>query len=111
MFAVNYTLGVRATRDKPLFNSYAEVYEANVPEEVRDLGCASVAMAEAIGKPVGAFNDFMHSPTSYQANQQPAVAMMATMKVPGGTEAWKLISTRTGRPKFDDYPNFAVVPR
>jgi hypothetical protein len=111
VFAVNYTLGVRAARDKPLFGTHAEIYQANVPLDVRKLGCGSAAMADAIGKPVGAFNDFLHSPTSYQANQQPAVAMMATLKIPGGTEAWKLISTRTGRPKFDDYPNFAVVPR
>lgn len=110
-FAVNYDIGVRPHRGAPLFNSFREVYEANVPAEIRSLPCASPEMAKAIGKPEGAFNDYLDSPTSYQANQQPAVAMMATLGISGGKEAWALINSRTHRPRFDNYPNFAVVPR
>lgn len=111
VFAVNYDIGVRPHRGAPLFDSFREVYEANVPAEIRSLSCGSSEMAKAIGKPEGAFNDYLDSPTSYQANQQPAVAMMATLGVAGGKEAWALVSSRTHRPRFDDYPNFAVVPR
>jgi hypothetical protein len=111
VFAVNYSMGVRPAKDLPVFSSYKEVYEANVPPEIRALGCGSAEMASAIGKPEGAFNDFQNSPTSYQANQQPAVAMMATLSEAGGQEAWKLVSSRKGRPKYDNYPNFAVIPR
>lgn len=111
VFAVNYTVGVRPSEHEPLFGSFGELYEANIPVETRRMECGSREQANAIGKPFGAFNDFLESPTSYQANQQPAVAMMATLDVGGGKAAWDLISTRTHRPKFDDYPNFAVVPR
>lgn len=111
VFAVRYEIGVRPSSEAPLFRTFREVYEANIPESIRGLGCGSRSMAEAIGKPKGAFDDYLDSPTSYQANQQPAVAMMATLGIAGGNEAWQLISTRSHRPRFDDYPNFAVVPR
>ncbi len=111
VFAVNYSVGVRPAKDLPTFSTYREVYEANILPGIRALGCGTAAMAEAIGKPEGAFNDFLSSPTSYQANQQPAVAMMVSLGEAGGVEAWKLVSTRTGKPTYDNYPNFAVVPR
>lgn len=111
VFAVKYMMTVRNADTDPAFSTFRELYAANVDEATRSLTCGSQAMADKLGISLNAFQDNNSGATSYRANQQPAVAMLATLGVPGGAQAWQLVASRANQPKYDDYPNYAVVPR
>ena len=54
---------------------------------------------------------FAQSPTGFPSNLQIGLAMAAGSGITKATEAWRVFDERSVKPNYDDYPNFAVVPR
>ena len=100
--------------------SYTAVYAANWPELV-GLACNSPAMVKELGKlrkkraQPGEMAGYPYSATGFPANFQIGLAAAADSGVPKAHEAWKLFESRSvkpfGRHAYDEYPNFAVLPR
>jgi hypothetical protein len=58
---------------------------------------------------------YPYSATGFPANFQIGMAAAADSGLPHAREAWELFESRSVKPKpphgYDDYPNFAVMPR
>ncbi len=96
---------------------YAAVYAASVPTLV-GLKCNSPRMVAALNKltgrkhEIGEMVGYAHSPTGYPANLQIALATLVNAGLPGARTAWKIFQSRSVKPKgYNNYPNFALVPR
>jgi hypothetical protein len=59
----------------------------------------------------GTMDGYPDQPDGYPANLQPALATAVNAGIPGAQAAWNRLVTSTPRPNFNDYPNWAVVPR
>jgi hypothetical protein len=100
--------------------SYTAVYAANWPELV-GLACNSPAMVKELGKlrkkgaQPGEMAGYPYSATGFPANFQIGLAAAADSGLPKAHEAWRLFESRSvkpfGRHAYDEYPNFAVLPR
>jgi len=100
--------------------SYTAVYAANWPDLV-GLACNSPEMIKELGKlrkkrtQAGEMAGYPYSATGFPANFQIGVAAAADSNVPKAHEAWSLFQSRSVKPKvphaYDNYPNFAVLPR
>ena len=115
IFASEYDLEVRDTVDSPIYDTFAQVYEATVAPEIRSLECASQAMADALGLQPGEMVGYSQSATGYPSNLQPALAVAAEAGLAGADTAWSLFDGRSVKPNgstsYEHYPNFAIVPR
>lgn len=109
--AAKFELQFRPTRGSPLYTSWKEVYQASAPANVLAAQCGSVEMAQAIGTQQNAFGGYPDSPEGYPANMQPAVAYCATYDMPSGDDAWTVFDGSTVKPRFNDGPQFAIIPR
>jgi hypothetical protein len=77
--------------------------------------CDSAEMASILGLRRGQMIGNAWSHEGYVANLQPAVAMAAERRVPGGTAAWERMNSRSVVPDSGDYdynvsPQWAIVP-
>jgi len=100
--------------------SYAAVYAATFPTLV-GLTCNSPAMVDAGGAllsrhwQVGQMAGYAYSATGFPANFQIGIASAADTGLPNAQAAWSLFDSRSVRPSgndaYNNYPNFAVVPR
>jgi hypothetical protein len=100
--------------------SYAAEYAATYPSLV-GLECNSPEMVAALGDlrgdswQAGEMVGYPYSSTGYPANFQIGLAAAADTSLPNAQAAWTLFQGRsvqpTGTTAYDDYPNFAVVPR
>ena len=100
--------------------SYTAVYAANWPT-LTALACNSPAMLVELAKvrnqPVqaGEMSGYAYSYTGFPANFQIGVAAAADSGLPNAQAAWNLFDSRSVKPSgttaYDNYPNFAVVPR
>ncbi|MDB4884038.1 MAG: hypothetical protein JWL95_2804 [Gemmatimonadetes bacterium] len=107
-----YALIVRDQADAPVFATFAEAYDASVPDAARATPCASQAMADALMvRTAGAMTGYADSATGYPSNMQPALAMAAQLGVDGGREAWATFAARAVKPDYSSEPQFAIVPR
>jgi len=100
--------------------SYTAVYAATFPTLV-GLECNSPAMVDAMGSlekqpwQAGEMHGYPYSTTGYPANFQIGIAAAADSGLPNAEAAWKLFDSRSVKPKapdgYNNYPNFAVLPR
>ncbi len=102
--------------------SFTAIYAATFPSLV-GLACNSPAMVTAMGKlegqpwQAGEMHGYPYSATGYPANFQIGVAAAADSGLPNAQAAWKLFDSRSvkplppNQPAYNDYPNFAVLPR
>lgn len=100
--------------------SYTAVYAAAFPRLAR-LECNSPPMVRAMGKFrkehwwKGKMDGYPYSPTGYPANLQIGLASAADSGLPNAIAAWTIFQSRSVKPKpphgYNNYPNFAVVPR
>jgi hypothetical protein len=51
------------------------------------------------------------SPTGFPSNLRPALAIAVDAGSPGAVAAWQRLLTSVPQPDYNDYPNFALVPR
>jgi hypothetical protein len=100
--------------------SYTAVYAANWPELV-GLACNSSAMIKKLQKlrkkptQAGEMSGYPYSATGYPANLQIGLAAAVDGGLPKARDAWHLFESRSvkpnGRHAYNNYPNFAVLPR
>ena len=100
--------------------SYTAVYGATFPT-LTGLACNSPAMVTAPGrlnkKPAkaGEMAGYPYSATGFPANFQIGLAAAADSGLPNAEAAWKLFESRSVKPTapdgYNNYPNFAVLPR
>jgi hypothetical protein len=100
--------------------SYAAVYSATFPT-LAGLKCNSPDMVKAMGKlkkrpwQAGKMSGYPYSATGFPANFQIGVAGAADSGLPNARAAWNLFQSRSVQPKpphaYNNYPNFAVLPR
>ena len=100
--------------------SYSAVYAATFPALV-GLACNSMPMLTALHqvrkKPVraGEMSGYPYAATGFPANFQIGIAAAADSGLPKAHQAWQLFESRSIKPtpphSYDDYPNFAVLPR
>jgi len=100
--------------------SFTAAYAATFPSLV-GLACNSSQMVAAMGKlekrrwQKGEMHGYPDSATGFPANFQIGIAAAADSDLPKAAEAWQLFDSRSIKPTpphgYDDYPNFAVLPR
>jgi len=96
--------------------SYSAVYKATFPYLV-GLACNSPEMAAKLGKThktrwrVGEMSGYPRSPTGFPANLQIGLAAAVDSGLPGAAIAWAIFESRSLKPRYKNFPNFAVVPR
>ena len=100
--------------------SYTAVYAATFPT-LSGLACNSPAMLTELAKvrnePViaGEMSGYPTSSTGFPANFQIGIASAADSGLPNAQQAWTLFDSRSMKPSgtesYNDYPNFAVLPR
>ncbi|MES1925745.1 hypothetical protein [Salinisphaera sp. T31B1] len=110
-----YALQIRASQNAPMFKDMRTVYRQSLPQ-LRGLKCNGQPMVNAMSTSarnfqVGEMQGYADSPTGFPSNLQIGLAMATDSGIEGGAEAWKVFDTRTVKPNYRDYPNFAVVPR
>lgn len=100
---------------------YNAVYAATFPSLV-GLTCNSPPMIAAMSKlegrklRAGEMHGYAYSPTGFPANLQIGIAAAADSGLPKAHDAWKIFDSRSVRPEppkygYNNYPNFAVIPR
>ncbi len=100
--------------------SYSAVYAATFPT-LAGLACNSPAMVTAAakldGKPrqMSEMPGFAYAATGFPANFQIGVAAAADSGLPDAQAAWDLFESRSvkplGKTAYNNYPNFAILPR
>lgn len=100
--------------------TFPALYQANFPS-LYGLSCNSSSMISALGSlqnktwQSGEMVGYPYSPTGYPANLQIGLAMAAQSSDPDAQTAWKTFQGRSVQPTppqgYNDYPNFAVLPR
>jgi hypothetical protein len=100
--------------------SYTAVYAANWPT-LAGLACNSPAMLAELGKvtkhprKAAEMSGYPYSNTGFPANFQIGVAAAADSGLPNAQDAWQLFDSRSVKPSgnsdYNNYPNFAILPR
>jgi hypothetical protein len=100
--------------------SFTAVYGATFPTLV-GLECNSPAMVAEMGRlekkrwQSGEMHGYPYSATGFPANFQIGVAAAADSGLPNAETAWQLFESRSVKPagkhSYNNYPNFAVLPR
>jgi len=100
--------------------SFSAVYAANWPRLV-GLACNSPVMVAELKvlrkKPtkVGEMSGYPYSATGFPANLQVGLAAATDSGLPKSNDAWTVFGSRSVKPKgrraYNNYPNFAVIPR
>jgi hypothetical protein len=85
------------------------------------MACNSPEMIAAISKSenqpwkAGQLSGYAYSATGFPSNLQIGLAAAADSPLPKAKEAWDLFDSRsvkpTGATAYNNYPNFAVIPR
>ncbi len=100
--------------------NFTAVYAANFPT-LESLACNSPAMVAAMGAlegqtwQAGEMHGYPYSATGYPANFQIGLTAAADSGLPNVQTAWTIFQGRSVQPSgttaYNDYPNFAVLPR
>jgi hypothetical protein len=100
--------------------SYTAVYGATFPT-LAGLACNSPAMVKAMGKlegdqwQAGEMHAYPYSATGYPSNLQIGLAVATDTGLPAAHDAWTIFDSRSIQPSgsksYNNYPNFAVMPR
>lgn len=106
-----YSLTVRDSQSSPFYTTFRQAYDNSVSKAVRDAHCNSAEMAKALHlRHLGEMTGYAYEPTGFPSNMQPALAAAVDAGADGGEQAWKLFMSRTVKPNYANYPNFAIVP-
>ncbi|MGB7756405.1 MAG: hypothetical protein WBL23_10110 [Salinisphaera sp.] len=112
-----YTLQLRDSRNSPIYGDMSQVYKANFPQLV-GTQCNSSAMILRLNNNSSNTHygqnemvGFPTSPTGFPANFQIGLAMAVDSGDSNGAKAWQLFDSRSKKPDYSNYPNFAVEPR
>jgi hypothetical protein len=99
---------------------YSAVYAATYPP-LLGLSCNSPAMVAGAAKlarrpwKTSQMAGYPESPTGFPANLQIGLAVAADTTLPNAHAAWRLFESRSAKPPvrngYNNYPNFAVIPR
>jgi len=130
-----YAMALRPNATAPLYNTFAEVYQATMRNSdgsamtnstgARYLSqqCASQAMADwrtqkdrdsgVVRSPwaAGEMDGYATLASGYPANMQPALAVAATSGIPNAMAAWNTFISRSVKPDYSTEPQWAIVPR
>lgn len=119
LHASAYVAQVKDTSGNWLPN-YTAVYAATFPTLV-GLACNSPAMVAATSTlrkkawKIGEMYGYPYSATGFPSNLQVGLASAADSGLPNAKAAWELFESRSVKPTrpdgYDNYPNFAVLPR
>ncbi len=100
--------------------SYAAVYAATFPSLV-GLQCNSKNMVAVVAKSdkkprqEGEMSGYAHSATGFTANFQIGIAAATDSGLPKAVAAWAIFQSRSVKPvapeSYNNYPNFAILPR
>ena len=100
--------------------SYTAVYATNWPS-LAGLACNSPAMINELRKlrkkatQAGEMSGYPYAATGFPSNFQIGLAAAADSGLPKAHDAWKIFESRSVKPKppraYNNYPNFAVLPR
>lgn len=114
-----YKIQVKGTAGN-WFPSYTAVYAATFPSLV-GFTCNSPAMVAAMSKlthkpwKAGEMSGFPSSASGYPAHFQIGVATAADTGLSNAAKAWEIFQSRSVKPQpphaYNDYPNFAILPR
>ncbi|MDT8383063.1 MAG: hypothetical protein RRB22_01465 [Gammaproteobacteria bacterium] len=111
IFASTYNLNMRNDSASPVYTSWAEVYNNRYDPAITSLSCDSQQMADYLGTQTGEMTGYADLPTGYTSNLQPALAVSANVSIQNGQAAWAKFDSRSVKPDYSTYPNFAIVPR
>ena len=128
-----YSLKIRDDAKSPVYDTFEKVYLANFsgnsitheggtkthPQGLRfiDQPCASQAMADWFNASskftwgTRRMDGYADSTIGYPANLQPALAIAADAGVPNAQQAWTLFTTRDAKPKYQNGPQWNIIPR
>lgn len=106
-----YALNVRNAQHAPFYETFKQAYDNSVPERVRNAACNSSEMARVLHlQHVGEMTGYAYSPTGFPSNMQPALAAAVDVGAMGARKAWKVFMSRSVKPNYANYPNFAIIP-
>ncbi len=110
--AATYELKVKPERGAPFFSSLDDAYKATLPS-LNGLACDSQEYRNYISEVnrEGEMTGYPDSPAGFPSNLQPALAASVDEGVAKSTKAWDLFAHRSVQPRYNNYPNWAIVPR
>lgn len=120
IFGAPYRLMVAASASSPMYMEMEEVYPATNGVTVPNAGvvfndkgneCNSPEMAADLGLQQGEMIGYSSSPAGFPSNMQIALAAAADSGASGAIDAWARFESRSVKPDYSDYPNYAIVPR
>ncbi|MCK5922375.1 MAG: hypothetical protein KAG66_15625, partial [Methylococcales bacterium] len=120
VYASAYLLNFRDSSTGPLYSDMKELYRKNFPSAVTALPCGSSGMITANNSSSSAMGKlskskemvgYSKSATGFPANMQPAIAAAADSTLPNAQKAWYIFDDRAAKPVYNDYPNWAIIPR
>lgn len=119
LLASNYNVQVKDSTGHWL-PDFTTVYRTTFPS-LAGLKCNSPKMVVELGKlkkqawTAGQMDGYPYSPVGFPANLQVGLAAAVDSGLPTGAQAWQIFESRSIRPVpphgYNDYPNFAVLPR
>ncbi|MCO7226232.1 PKD domain-containing protein [Pleionea sp. CnH1-48] len=119
IFASAYHVLIAPAQGEAMFNEIADVYTNTNGQEIPwgggfdDAGtaCASQAQGDALGLQAKEMIGYSSSPTGFPSNLQIALAAAVDSGIDGAEEAWQRFQSRSVKPDYTAYPNYAIVPR
>lgn len=115
-----YHLRIGEAKGEPMYQSIDIVYAKNngvedhngdINIDDKGLPCASQEQADAKGIQFEEMIGYGRAPAGFPSNMRPALAVAANSGIEGAKEAWKRFIERKAKPKYEEYPVWAIVPR
>lgn len=116
LVASDYKLQIRPSRDAPVYRTLNEAYKNTFPT-LYGLDCNSqeyvnqLAAQDNTRYQRGQMSGYADSSTGFPANLQIGLAVAADSGLPNARKAWQIFDSRSVKPNYASYPNFAVEPR
>ncbi|WP_423821982.1 hypothetical protein V5738_16855 [Salinisphaera sp. SPP-AMP-43] len=107
-----YKLQIRPTRGADYFSTLDEAYKATMPQMV-GFDCDSQSYRNHLNDRPQAneMTGYPDSPAGYPSNLQPALAASVDRGLDKSQKAWELFDTRAVQPRYNNYSNWAIIPR
>lgn len=107
-----YALQIKPARGADFFSSLDEAYQATLPN-LAGLKCDSQTYHNYMNPPtqIGEMEGYSSSPAGFPSNMQPALAASVDRGVDKSDKAWEIFDHRSVQPRYNNYPNWAIVPR
>lgn len=118
--AAIYTLNMRATKDSPLYGSFAECLANSIDPNLTALPCNSQARLDYMNSirslpsnPIvlNEITGYANGTEGYPSILQTAMAYVSDTDYPDADLAWDLVDGRAVKPNYGTSPQFAIVSR